>query len=410
MPAYYNEFDPKAAAWLRELMKDGLIAQGEVDERSIADVDASDLKGFTQVHFFAGIGGWSYALRLVGWPDDRTVWTGSCPCQPFSAAGKREGYSDERDLWPDLLRLIAACRPEVVFGEQVASSEVVGTQLEASFLVAVQAGNFSRANLLAKRLAASRSFHFHPRWVTRVRSGLAAQDYSLRWKVLGAHSVGAPHMRQRLYWVADARQQPLRDDEPGGKPCSNSIRSQRRSQALGESGRHGGVSDKLANSGRERLRGEPVRLRKQGADSEDAQVTRCGTDGSLADPDGGNTGDGDLQRSGQHGQRPEDGGSSLGMGDSERNRRQQSAGEVRGRESESTSDGENHWNDSRLIQCRDGKARRVPIESGLFPLAHGLSHRVGLLRGAGNAIVPQAAAAFIEAYRSLTETDFQRSA
>ena len=80
MSAYYNEFDPKAAAWLRELIKRGLIADGVVDERSILDVSADDLVGFTQCHFFAGIGGWSYALRLAGWSDDQPVWTGSPPC------------------------------------------------------------------------------------------------------------------------------------------------------------------------------------------------------------------------------------------------------------------------------------------------------------------------------------------
>jgi hypothetical protein len=57
--AYYNEIDSFAAAWLRELIKAGLIADGEVDERSIADVRPDDLRGFTQCHFFAGIGGWS---------------------------------------------------------------------------------------------------------------------------------------------------------------------------------------------------------------------------------------------------------------------------------------------------------------------------------------------------------------
>jgi hypothetical protein len=75
--AYYNEHDPFAAAWLRELIKAGQIALGEVNERSIEDVLPSELKRFTQCHFFAGIGVWSYALRQAGWPDDRPVWTGS---------------------------------------------------------------------------------------------------------------------------------------------------------------------------------------------------------------------------------------------------------------------------------------------------------------------------------------------
>jgi DNA (cytosine-5)-methyltransferase 1 len=80
MTAYYNELDPFAAAWLRNLIAAGLIPQGEVDERSIEDVTPNDLAGFRQCHFFAGIGGWPLALRLAGWPDERPVWTGSCPC------------------------------------------------------------------------------------------------------------------------------------------------------------------------------------------------------------------------------------------------------------------------------------------------------------------------------------------
>ena len=119
---YYNEWDKYAAQWLRNLIATGHIPKGEVDERSIKDVTAGDLRGFTQCHFFAGLGGWSYALRLAGWPEDRECWTGSCPCQPFSVAGKRKGTEDERHLWPEFRRLIAERRPSVVFGEQVAAA------------------------------------------------------------------------------------------------------------------------------------------------------------------------------------------------------------------------------------------------------------------------------------------------
>lgn len=106
MTAYYNEIDPYAAQWLRNLVAAVHIAPGDVDERSIEDVHPDDLKPYTQRHFFAGVGVWSYALRLAGWPDDRPVWTGSCPCQPFSAAGQAAGFDDERHLWPDFHWLI----------------------------------------------------------------------------------------------------------------------------------------------------------------------------------------------------------------------------------------------------------------------------------------------------------------
>lgn len=165
MSAYYNEIDPHAASWLRELIKSNRIVPGEVDERSIEDVLPSDLKGFTQCHFFAGIGGWSYALRLARWPDECPVWTGSCPCQPFSEAGKRTGTADERHLWPALFHLIAESRPSVFFGEQVASKDGLA-------------------------------------WLDTVQADLEGADYPIATFDLCAAGVGAPHIRQRLYFVA----------------------------------------------------------------------------------------------------------------------------------------------------------------------------------------------------------------
>ncbi len=165
--AYYNEIDPFAAQWLRNLIAGGHIAPGEVDERSIEDVTPDDLRGFTQCHFFAGIGVWSHSLRLAGWPDDKSVWTGSCPCQPFSAAGKGDGFADERHLWPHFFHLISERRPKHVFGEQVA------------------AGN---ANT----------------WFDLVQADLEGMGYAFGLVPFAAAGVGAPHIRERAYWVANA--------------------------------------------------------------------------------------------------------------------------------------------------------------------------------------------------------------
>jgi len=168
MAAYYNENDPFAVAWLRNLIAAGEIAPGDVDDRSICDVQPDDLVGYTQCHFFAGIGLWSYALRLAGWPDGRPVWTGSCPCQPFSGAGKQRGTDDERHLWPEFRRLIAVGAPPVVFGEQVASP--LGLD-----------------------------------WLHHVRADMEAEGYAFGGADLCAAGVGAPQIRQRLYFTGLGR-------------------------------------------------------------------------------------------------------------------------------------------------------------------------------------------------------------
>jgi DNA (cytosine-5)-methyltransferase 1 len=167
MTAYYNEIDPYAAQWLRNLIAAGHIAPGDVDERSIVDVRADDLRGYTQCHFFAGIGLWSEALHLAGWSDDQHCWTGSCPCQPLSGAGQRKGHADKRHLWPAFYGLIAECAPAIVFGEQVASAD--GRE-----------------------------------WLAGVRADLEALGYACGAANLCAAGVGAPQPRQRLYWLADA--------------------------------------------------------------------------------------------------------------------------------------------------------------------------------------------------------------
>ncbi len=169
---FYNEFDRTAAQWLRNLGQAGYISPGHVEEKSIAKLTPKDLKGFTRAHFFAGIAGWDLALQLIGWPQDVPVWTGSCPCQPFSNAGKRKGVADERHLWPVWFQLIKKCRPPTIFGEQVASA--------------------------AGRL-----------WLSGVRADMESLGYAFGAADLCAAGVSAPHLRQRLWWVAYAPSQRL---------------------------------------------------------------------------------------------------------------------------------------------------------------------------------------------------------
>lgn len=326
MTALYNEFDKPTAAWLRELIKAGLIADGVVDERSIKDVQPTDLVGFTQCHFFAGIAGWSLALRLAGWPDDREVWTGSCPCQPYSTAGKGLGDADERNLWSDFYRLIRECRPHVVFGEQVEG--------------AVRHG-----------------------WLDGVSTDLEAEGYAVGACVLGAHSVGAPHIRQRLYWVAD-----LHSD--GCDQGRGSIAATWSNGAFGN-----GSADGMANANERRHNGrEGSTVNGWSIEHHEAEAGR------------------------EHPNRPGNPNNSRPQG--------RDGSQLPDRSDEQIARPRSAWADSRAILCRDGKTRRIPTQPALFPLAHGLPGRVGLLRGAGNAIVrgagnaivPETAAEFIAAW------------
>jgi DNA (cytosine-5)-methyltransferase 1 len=214
MSAYYNEFDPFAAAWLRELIKAGHIAPGDVDDRSIKDVKADDLRGYTQCHFFAGIGVWSHALRSAGWSDERPVWTGSCPCQPFSAAGKGGGFDDERHLWPDFFRLIAECRPDVVLGEQVASKDGLG-------------------------------------WLDLVHADLEGADYAVGAVDTCAAGFGAPHIRQRLYWTGER----LADTRGDGHERTGQL-----GEPAGRHGAaHGGADERMADTeGARRTNGSAI--------------------------------------------------------------------------------------------------------------------------------------------------------
>jgi len=323
---YYNEFDPFAAAWLRELIKEKLIPQGDVDDRSITEVQPSDLTGYTQCHFFAGIGGWSLALQLAGWPEDRPVWTGSCPCQPFSSAGKQKGKTDERHLWPVWLGLIRECCPPTVFGEQVSSAIAHG-------------------------------------WLDDVYQGLEAEGYAVGSAVLPACGVGAPHKRDRLWFVAHS--EGARSGGAEWSSCKEVGRSTTRDRL-----QFGGTSDECSDVGHASLNGR---------EQSNTNTGRCGTgickEQGTVSSNNGESNVADTNRAGPQG-----------------HRRLEQQHEAAGWQEQVRWDTE----DCVWIDCPDGKQRLV--KSSIPLLAYGVSNRVGRLRGYGNAIVPQVAAEFIKAF------------
>ena len=352
-----SEIDPDKAAWLRELIRVGIVAQGEVDERSIADIRLDDLRGFTQCHFFAGIGVWSYALRLAGWPDDRPVWTGSCPCPSFSAAGKGGGFTDPRHLWPDWARLIGECKPATVFGEQ--ADDAIGYG-----------------------------------WLDLVQTDLERENYAVGKAVLGACSVGAPHIRQRLYFVAHAE-------------TAEAVA--RSGEVFTRAGTHhanrfgiGGNAGRLEHANLERL-GE---TRSAGSGS---GAGGDGASGELADANSGRFsmhGTQDARERLPQQFRKGDVGESISEGLERHNGNVPDGNESRwfGAQPDGSTAEAGHvngfWRDADWILRKRWNRddwEWCPTEPGTFPLAHGAAARVLRLRGYGDAICAQIAEAFIAA-------------
>jgi DNA (cytosine-5)-methyltransferase 1 len=369
---YYNEIDPFAAQWIRNLIEAELIPKGIVDARSIKEVTPSDLSGFRQCHFFAGIAGWSLALQLAEWPAERECWTGSCPCQPFSAAGKRKGTQDERHLWPEFFRLIKACGPAVVMGEQVASKDGLA-------------------------------------WLDGVFADCEGEGYTCWACDTCAAGVQAPHIRQRLYWLADAQCPESRSGEPGVEGRTGSGRNRlaihraanHRLAITNTTGQCPDAIDELHDAEHHtKSCGDTNRLEHAAGDGRNAWGT---------EPDGRSVAGGcELGGVG------DTSGAGLQERGSERDIQPRAGCAPQGQATKLRSP----WSNYHIIPCRDNKARRISAEPGDEPLATGIprdlgrgesklrrmairaarANRVGRLKGYGNAICPQTAAEFIKAF------------
>lgn len=367
---YYNDNDKFSVQWLKNLSASGLIDRGFIDSRSIKDIKPDDLREYSQCHFFAGVGGWSYALQLAGWPRNIPVWTGSCPCQPFSSAGKRGGEKDERHLWPEFYRLISEYRPGVIFGEQVASKDGL-------------------------------------EWIDGVSLDLEELGYAVTAVDMPAAGVQAPHIRQRLWWVAQSpcerRRSHELESESGRRQCA--VGSDDGDVAAGAFG----VAHRVGNSEYERLEGTAI----SGLEQPEVSAKRCEPRGVFHP-----TSDRRQQRRPesewrQSSARCSDVGVAQPRGDTD-----QQGPQGRSLSGSECSDQRSPWAASHVVACTDGTQRRVG--AGVQPLAYGIPkglgrgkselsrmgrssghNRVGRLRGYGNAIVPELAAVFIRSFMEI---------
>jgi DNA (cytosine-5)-methyltransferase 1 len=334
MKVYYNEFEKETASWIRNLSEAGVIPQGVIDERSIRDVLPADVMGYDQCHFFAGVAGWPLALKLAGWPEGEPIWSASCPCQPYSAAGKQRAQNDERHLWPTFFELVKNIKPARIVGEQVDGAIRFG-------------------------------------WLDGIQSDLEKEGYEFGAAVLPACSVDTPHRRYRIFWCASL-------DVAKGQRC-------------GEAGRRFNGQEKRIGSGREadglaepkgcgrceRITGNQISQKCTPSCGEKEQLQggwrndywHGGEIDQLAEPEyprWAETGSGHEVNPGSEFEQGRDIGS---MDDTEiegGRQREQRRNKKLGRPSEE------------FIYCRDGKYRR--IEPSILPLAHGIPRDMGRVR------------------------------
>ena len=339
LPVYYNENDAFCASWLANLISAGHLPHGDIDTRDIRDVTPNDLRPYRQCHFFAGIGGWPLALRLAAIPVDVPLWTGSCPCQPFSQAGRRGGFADERHLWPSWHWLIEQCRPATILGEQVASASD---------------------------------------WLRLVRSDLEALDYAVGAMPVEAASAGADHLRDRYWFVGHGYSKGLAQ-----RIGINGIRRKTLDASARQTTKCPSVVADATGTRSFPSTYREVHCGEKSARPRYGELKRCDGAFDLADTNESCASQEREQRSGEFSRIS--GNQETCFRDVPDSASKQVGTTGQPRECERV-----EW-----AIGADGKARRV--KPGVRLLVDGFPNRVGLLRGFGNAIDPRPAQAFIEA-------------
>jgi DNA (cytosine-5)-methyltransferase 1 len=287
-----------------------------------------------------------------------------------SFAGKGKGFADDRHLWPAFFHLIAECRPSVIFGEQVAEAIKFG-------------------------------------WLDTVQDDLEGIGYATWAHGLAACNLGAPHKRERLFFVADSgtgrgHEDARRRRENGGPEGG-----------LGDS-QHDGLDGIPELGGKEN---EGGMLEPEGSDLAAGKLGDADRSGQLQSEERNLPleGTGELAL----GQPSEASGPGHAVADSDSRGLERAGaeeGEGQGRYAVRRRAVGGFWADAEWLWFKDKKKR--PVESGVSPLVNGRSRRVGRvrdpgapfdanatvevrakrIRGYGNCIVPEVAEAFIRTY------------
>ncbi|ANS03868.1 site-specific DNA methylase [uncultured Mediterranean phage uvDeep-CGR2-AD3-C76] len=302
---------------------------------------------------FSGIGGFDLGLERAGmvvkWQVERDLWCqkvlakhwpdvprytnvedvgsnlecvdlicGGFPCQPVSVAGDQKGISDDRWLWPEFRRIVGVLRPRYVLVENVPG------------LFAANGGHA----------------------FGEVIGDLADLGYDCEWTVLSAADVGAPHLRKRVWIVADA-------DAYGRDPKSDGQGRESRSSF-----------------------GSTVALGERRVD----QRRRLGQEPRMADADRQSEGSKRIRSDRERFECE-----AQGVGTAERHRHPDGSQEM--------ADADHEGQSSRTFQAVEGTSLSEftsshqwwRTEPNVGRVAHGVPLRVDRLKGLGNAIVPQCA-------------------
>ena len=169
------------------------------------------------------------------WRGQVTVLSGGFPCQPFSHAGQRRGASDDRYLWPEMLRAIREIQPAYVLGENV-----------IGLLSMVQPGSTSKVGGIQDLFGEGDGLYETRQQfvIETVCQDLESAGYAVQPMVIPACAVGAPHRRDRVWFLArhNDAENTLRLRREGQPAAQTAQDLQHRDAGTGDSQRHGTAS------------------------------------------------------------------------------------------------------------------------------------------------------------------------